>query len=145
MRLELAAVRAARAEEFEQLRGETATLRRELEAARAARALEVALLRGDAAALASCSLPELTDLLKKNDAAGTAIREAVVRKVAAAQARGGGASSGDVATCSICMDEGNARDTRLNCGHVFCRVCAARLGECPMCCARVTKRDRVFL
>ena len=122
-------------------------LRRELQAARAAHASETAQLRGDAAALSICSLSELNTLYKKSEAGCAAVREALIRRCAAAQASGGGASSGSpgVATCTVCLDEDNARDTRLNCGHVFCRGCAARLGECPTCRTRVSQRDRVFL
>jgi hypothetical protein len=33
--------------------------------------------------------------------------------------------------CTICQD--NRKDTFLNCGHVFCKLCVNKLNKCPNC------------
>lgn len=46
-------------------------------------------------------------------------------------------------TCVVCCT--NARDTFLNCGHLICRDCSARLQQCPMCRAPISTRSRAFV
>ena len=111
-----------------------------------------ARLRGDPAALAACSVDELQRLSATNNAAGAAIRDALMNALVAEQVRGaaGGGSSpgsgGRDGTCPVCEDEAHPRDTRLApCGHVFCGACAANVKECPMCRKPVKRRERVFL
>ena len=114
---------------------------------------DLARLRGDSAALAACSLAELKKLSEASDAAGAAIRDALVHarvtaqvREASAAASGSGPSGGTGNVCPVCEDETRPRDTRLApCGHVFCGGCAASVKDCPMCRAPVRKRERVFL
>lgn len=45
-------------------------------------------------------------------------------------------------TCSICDER--VVDTRLNCGHCNCSVCAQKIEACALCRAPIKSRDRLF-
>jgi hypothetical protein len=52
-----------------------------------------------------------------------------------------------VATCAVCRDEQAPPNACLECGHVLCAGCAARVQECPFCrtpVGNVTKLFNVF-
>merc|ERR1739848_588010 len=49
--------------------------------------------------------------------------------------------SDKVARCNICQDR--ARDVRVQCGHVFCKMCLQQYSECQLC--PVCKKQTSFL
>lgn len=49
----------------------------------------------------------------------------------------------EAAFCAVCREQ--PRDTFLNCGHIICNVCAARVESCPICRARIDYRSRAFV
>lgn len=49
----------------------------------------------------------------------------------------------EAAACSICLER--AKDTRIDCGHLFCNECSLRVDLCPVCRAHITTRLRAFV
>jgi hypothetical protein len=48
------------------------------------------------------------------------------------------------AACPVCLHDERAKDTALNCGHVFCAQCAAVLRCCALCRADITLRVHLY-
>ena len=96
-------------------------------------------LRGEPDALASLSLAHLLALLATVEAGTATLRRAVL----AGEVEARSAEAAAAAECAVCLSAG--RDTALNCGHVVCAACAARLTSCPLCRQKVRTRTRVFI
>jgi ubiquitin len=97
-------------------------------------------LEGDADALRACSLDELRGIVEDIERgarrARVALRTAESRAAADEQLA-------DSLLYGICLEQN--KDTVLNCGHVFCGACAARVQSCPECRRTITARNRVYL
>jgi len=45
-------------------------------------------------------------------------------------------------TCIICLD--NQNNTALNCGHVYCGICADRIKYCSLCKTKITNKLKIY-
>ena len=51
-----------------------------------------------------------------------------------------------ICLCSIIeLKRSSITFKQLNCGHVFCKICQAKLGVCAICKTTITSRGRILL
>ena len=94
-------------------------------------------LDADPDALEGYSPTYIREVLNVNERAGLRFWDALIR----AEAR---VAVEQVIDCGICFTHPN-QDTAMNCGHMFCGNCAAKVVVCPMCKTVVISRNYVFL
>lgn len=49
----------------------------------------------------------------------------------------------EISFCEVCHER--SKDTKLNCGHVYCKKCGDQVKKCPTCRVYITRREKVYL